>query len=400
NHVDTLHQKNLLHLGEDRYLTTLMLKHFPHYKLKFTPDALCQTAAPEKWSILLSQRRRWINSTIHNLWELILLPDLCGFCCFSMRFVVMFDLIGTVVMPAFLVYLGYLIYSIVEESKTNGGVSTNVVSLIILAAVYGLQALIFIIKRQWQHIGWMIIYLLATPIYSLFLPLYSFWHFDDFSWGNTRIVVEEAGKGSKKKKVVVVDEAGGQTVDRFRPRDVPLKTWEEYEKELWTKGAAPGMGMGPDNSGMAMSQGFGSATEREGSIYGGTGGPGSMSGMSQDPRMSGMGQDPRMSGMMQDSRMSGMGQMSGMNQNPRMSGMGSQFQDNRPMSMMSSGLGAVGPTDEELLVEIRSILASSDLMTITKKQVRERLSALYGVDLTPRKEYINNCIELILQDRL
>ncbi|KAG6912498.1 hypothetical protein DXG01_014171 [Tephrocybe rancida] len=29
NHVDTLHMKNLLHFGEDRYLTTLLLKHFP-----------------------------------------------------------------------------------------------------------------------------------------------------------------------------------------------------------------------------------------------------------------------------------------------------------------------------------------------------------------------------------
>ena len=28
NRVDTLHMKNLLHLGEDRYLTTLLLKHF------------------------------------------------------------------------------------------------------------------------------------------------------------------------------------------------------------------------------------------------------------------------------------------------------------------------------------------------------------------------------------
>ena len=31
NRVDTLHMKNLLHLGEDRYLTTLLLKHFPDY---------------------------------------------------------------------------------------------------------------------------------------------------------------------------------------------------------------------------------------------------------------------------------------------------------------------------------------------------------------------------------
>jgi chitin synthase len=37
--VDTLHKKNLLSLGEDRYLTTLVMKHFPNYKTMFTSDA-------------------------------------------------------------------------------------------------------------------------------------------------------------------------------------------------------------------------------------------------------------------------------------------------------------------------------------------------------------------------
>lgn len=44
-----------------------------------------------------------------------------------------------------------------------------------------LQVIIFLLKRQWQFIGWLVIYILAFPVYSFFLPLYSFWHFDDFS---------------------------------------------------------------------------------------------------------------------------------------------------------------------------------------------------------------------------
>ena len=40
NVVDTLHKKNLFSLGEDRYLTTLMLKQFPDYRNKFTADAI------------------------------------------------------------------------------------------------------------------------------------------------------------------------------------------------------------------------------------------------------------------------------------------------------------------------------------------------------------------------
>jgi chitin synthase len=52
--VDTLHKKNLFSLGEDRYLTTLMMKYFPSYKMKFTPDALAYTVAPDRWSVLVS----------------------------------------------------------------------------------------------------------------------------------------------------------------------------------------------------------------------------------------------------------------------------------------------------------------------------------------------------------
>ncbi|PFH62709.1 hypothetical protein XA68_12387 [Ophiocordyceps unilateralis] len=211
--VDTLHQKNLLSLGEDRYLTTLMTKYFPFMAYKFVPDAQCRTAAPESWSVLVSQRRRWINSTIHNLVELMRLKEMCGFCCFSMRFVVFIDLFGTIILPATCAYLGYLIYRVASHTG-----QFPLISIVMLAAVYGLQALVFILKRQWQHIGWMIIYIIAFPIYSFILPVYSFWNQDNFSWGNTRVVIGEKGS----KQVVAVDGEG------FDPRSIPLQRWDDY----------------------------------------------------------------------------------------------------------------------------------------------------------------------------
>jgi cellulose synthase/poly-beta-1,6-N-acetylglucosamine synthase-like glycosyltransferase len=63
--VDTLHKKNLLLLGEDRFLSTLMLKTFPKRSMVFVPDAICHTTVPHTYKMLQSQRRRWINSTIH-----------------------------------------------------------------------------------------------------------------------------------------------------------------------------------------------------------------------------------------------------------------------------------------------------------------------------------------------
>ena len=97
-----------MHLGEDRYLTTLLLKHFLRFKTQFIRDAHAYTVAPDDWKVLLSQRRRWINSTVHNLGELVFLEQLCGFCCFSMRFVVMIDLLSTLTQPVTVAYVRFL----------------------------------------------------------------------------------------------------------------------------------------------------------------------------------------------------------------------------------------------------------------------------------------------------
>jgi len=230
-HVDTLHKKNLFSLGEDRFFTTLLMKHFPHYKTKFIPDATAMTAAPETWAVLLSQRRRWINSTIHNLGELMFLEDMCGFCCFSMRFFVMLDLVGTVILPSTTIYIIYLI--IIVSTKQA---AVPIISLVIIGAVYGLQAVIFLLKREWGLIFWLLIYLMAYPIWSFFLPIYSFWHFDDFSWGNTRVVV---GEGKHKKVLADTEDVA------FDPSVIPLRKFSDYQAAMWddeTKSSRAGYG--------------------------------------------------------------------------------------------------------------------------------------------------------------
>ncbi|CAO3635495.1 unnamed protein product [Mucor fragilis] len=228
NVVDTLHKKNLLYLGEDRYLTTLLLKHHPNYKTKFNADAQCKTNAPDTWDVLISQRRRWINSTVHNLGELIFLPKLCGFCCFSMRFVVMLDLISTLVQPALLGYLGFLIYKLVEARN-----QVPYITIITLGCTYGLQIILFIMYGRWEYIAWFFLSILALPVFSFYIPIYSYWHFDDFSWGNTRVVV-----GEKGKQVTVGDEG------EFDPKSIPLMSWSQYEKFMLSENYNDGLSQG------------------------------------------------------------------------------------------------------------------------------------------------------------
>lgn len=221
-HVDTLHKKNLFSLGEDRYLTTLMSKNFSRMKMKFVADAQCLTRVPDDFSVLLSQRRRWINSTVHNLAELLLLNNMCGFCLFSMRGIVLTDLIGTLMLPSVVIYLVYLIYVMASHTAP-----LPLISIILIASVYGLQALVFIMHQQWQHIFWMLVYILAYPFHSFILPIYSFWNMDNFSWGNTRVVIDE----SKGRKVVLQDDE-----DVYNPRSVPFETWHSYATRMGLPG--------------------------------------------------------------------------------------------------------------------------------------------------------------------
>ncbi|KAG6891737.1 hypothetical protein C0992_006157 [Termitomyces sp. T32_za158] len=220
--VTTLHQKNLLLLGEDRFLTTCLLRTFPNRKMMFLPQAKCRTVVPDTFPILLSQRRRWINSTIHNLMELVLVRNLCGTFCFSMQFVVFMDLLGTVVLPIAIALTYALIVGIALSPPKS---FEEAIPLVLLIAVLGLPAvLIMITTRKVIYVFWMLIYLLALPVWNFILPVYAFWHFDDFSWGETR-KVEGEGKG----------EGHGGGSGGSRGVEVPMRRWEDWERSRLRK---------------------------------------------------------------------------------------------------------------------------------------------------------------------
>ncbi|KAI0198921.1 glycosyltransferase family 2 protein [Astrocystis sublimbata] len=364
--VDTLHMKNLLHLGEDRYLTTLLLKYHSKYKTKYIFSAKAWTIAPDTWEVFLSQRRRWINSTVHNLMELVPMSQLCGFCCFSMRFVIFIDLLSTVVQPVLIAYLIYLIVLV----STNATI-VPISSFILLGAIYGLQAIIFLLRRRWEMIGWLLLYILAVPVYSFGLPLYAFWHMDDFNWGNTRVVAGESGK-----KVVISDEG------KFDPASIPRKRWEEYQAELWdaqtskedTRSEMSGFSYATKpGMNVAVSE-YHYPQSRAGSTVGvippyDLKGPGGLSRMSFAPT---------------EHRMSQFG--------------GSQFFGNQGETEMVD-LASM-PSDDALLAEIREILRTADLMTVTKKGIKQELERRFNVNLESKRAYINSATEALLSGQL
>ncbi|KAL4786613.1 chitin synthase-domain-containing protein [Aspergillus varians] len=215
NVVDTLHKKNLLLLGEDRYLSTLMLRTFPKRKQIFVPQAVCKTVVPDKFMILLSQRRRWINSTVHNLMELVLVRDLCGTFCFSMQFVIFIELIGTLVLPAAISFTVYVVVSSIINRPVQ------VIPLVLLALILGLPGVLVVVTaHRLVYVLWMFVYLLSLPVWNFVLPTYAYWKFDDFSWGDTRKTAGEKDKGH----------ADGE--GEFDSSKITMKRWRDFEKGM------------------------------------------------------------------------------------------------------------------------------------------------------------------------
>ncbi|KAI9610224.1 hypothetical protein KEM48_002657 [Puccinia striiformis f. sp. tritici PST-130] len=142
NVVDTLHAKNLLLLGEDRFLTTLIV----------------EDGSTQRYTIFTS--------------------------------------FGTLVLPAAISFTGYIIVLTIIP-----GTEKPIISLILLAFILGLPGLLIVItSRRIAYVGWMLIYLLSLPIWNAVLPTYAYFHMDDFTWGETRKIegAKETAHGDKE----------------------------------------------------------------------------------------------------------------------------------------------------------------------------------------------------------
>jgi chitin synthase len=225
----------------------------------------------------------------------------------------------------------------------------------------------------------MIMYVLAIPVFSLALPLYAFWHMDDFSWGNTRVVT-----GEKGQKIVISDEG------KFDPSIIPHKKWEDYQAELWEQQTQRGH---DDTRSEVSGYSYGTKSYAPASEYGYGGG------------MMGMGM-PAPPGY--QSRPMSQFELPVPGTHSRLS--------LAPSDMMSQRSGAYGnggememamfdlPSDDALLAEIREILRSADLMTVTKKSIKAELENRFGMNLNAKRAYINSgmfsCFLLLAKQRL
>jgi chitin synthase len=181
--------------------------------------------------------------------------------------------------------------------------------------------------------------------------------FNTSSWGNTRLILDETGEKQVEKP---------EEIEKFDPRSVTLTKWADYEVSQMEEDSRSANSSRPKSSGKFSQQ-----------------------------RTSVVSSAKRQSVVTTDNRQSYMWH-AGMSTEPPNSLEG--ILD--PATSGISHLPPNFPSDDIILAEIRHILSTADLMKVTKKMVRERLSGFFGVDITCKKAFIHTSIDSILKGEL
>lgn len=175
---ETLYDKNLLDIGEDRYLTSLMIQEYPSNDISYISEAKCYTNVPESNKILLDQRRRWTNSLISCLFLLHSTPPKQNIIKnIKMYFIIYMELFIIFLLP--LIIIIGLLNSVI--SLTIQGFSAIPLFITLLVILLNLIITIFVLR--FDMLINFIPFFIHLPIFSIIIPWYSILNLDNLKWG-------------------------------------------------------------------------------------------------------------------------------------------------------------------------------------------------------------------------
>jgi len=119
-----------------------------------------------------------------------------------MKTVVYLDLVACMILPASTVYAVYLIVLVVL-----GRTQFSLLLLVLYGLLIGVQIVVFLVRSRYDFFFWFIYFtIIGVPVFYFVLPLYAFWHMDDFSWGETRKVAAMQKNFNSQPPVVQKEE--------------------------------------------------------------------------------------------------------------------------------------------------------------------------------------------------
>lgn len=167
------------HLGEDRYLTHLLMEDFPSHSLGFCCSATCKTEAPNTMAKYLKQRRRWLLGAFANEVYCVISPELL----FKIPQVLLYKLLDfSTRSVSFYLYL-FIMLAVIGyrfESWQWLLVFGPLIVVWILVVIYAI--LLRRMKLVFMY-PWLI---LCYPIICLFVNLYAIYTWKTRTWGGPR----------------------------------------------------------------------------------------------------------------------------------------------------------------------------------------------------------------------
>ncbi|KAL5040488.1 hypothetical protein RTP6_007488 [Batrachochytrium dendrobatidis] len=168
------------HLGEDRYLTHLLMEQSRSYSIGFCPSARAKTEAPNTWSSFLKQRRRWLLGAFSN--EIYFLSDYRLW--MRTPFLLLFKFYDFTARSA----SSFFIYVVVIQLCS--GTNYNWLQLLILfgpVMINWLMLLVFaLVLRRFKVFYMFPVMLIVTAWANFFVNVYSIWTWNVRSWGGPR----------------------------------------------------------------------------------------------------------------------------------------------------------------------------------------------------------------------
>ncbi|KAJ3332293.1 hypothetical protein HDU76_000721 [Blyttiomyces sp. JEL0837] len=182
---------NRCHLGEDRYMTHLILTANERYSVGFCSAARCKTEGCATFTALVKQRRRWYLGTLTNEIYMLTSPDLWKKYTFHSMYVAI-SAISTG--PLFL----YVFWLAGITSSANIQSYTAVIA--ILVSVWCTLIIVAVHLKRLKVIWGYPIVLLLMPFLTLCFQLYGIATFTQRSWGGVRVQHIATSKAAAEKK--------------------------------------------------------------------------------------------------------------------------------------------------------------------------------------------------------
>ncbi|KAG1471222.1 hypothetical protein G6F56_002250 [Rhizopus delemar] len=170
--ADTLHMENILLLGEEQYLSLVLLQSHPGHRLGFDPESTAYTTLPTHFFTLQGLYTRTLRASLHIQVEFLHLARHLGVMYWIASLTKLLDTVFSV--PIMIYLYNILISYFVNKDQAFGTIAGFFLGLIVLHIIY------LFVHRQFKYIFWFVLYcLFGIPLFHIYFPVWAAWCSDD-----------------------------------------------------------------------------------------------------------------------------------------------------------------------------------------------------------------------------